>query len=114
MLATAAVVAPVSAAHAGSDESITVAGGQATFQAYGEILTATDTRVDGRCVTAYLKYVGASHNSPVVYEHTTACGYGAVSRKNLSLAEGTPVSLQVCYTGGGQDNQCSHWQEATA
>lgn len=114
LLAAAAVVAPASAAYAGSDESITVNGGQATFQAYGEILTATDTRVDGRCVTAYLKYIGAGPNSPVVYKHATACGRGDVARNNLSIAEGDPVWLQVCYTGGGADDTCSKWQGATA
>ncbi len=99
-------------AHAGTNEAITVNGGQATFQHHGEILTATDTRRDGRCVTATLSFIGAGPNAPVVYEDVTACGRGDVARKNLNLSEG--ALLRVCYTGGGAADKCSRWQNAHA
>lgn len=114
LLASAALVGSTATAHAGTSQAITVAGGQATFQHHGEILTATDTRKDGRCVTGTLKFVGAGPNSPIVYEDVEACGTGTVKRKNLNLTEGAWVQLQVCYTGGGQADQCSKWQDGVA
>lgn len=114
LLVGAITASTATAAQAGSNEAITVKGGQATFQHYGEILTATDTRKDGRCITAVLKYIGAGPNAPVVYEKVEACGRGDVERENMNLRERASVSLQVCYTGGGKRDKCSGWQEATA
>lgn len=115
LLSSVAIVASTAtAAHAGTSQAITVNGGQATFQHYGEILTATDTRKDGRCVTAVASFTGAGPNSPVVYERVRACGRGDVSRKNMNLTEGEYVRLKVCYTGGGKAERCSKWQDATA
>ena len=72
LVAGLALGGTASTAHAGKNQSITVAGGQATFQHYGEILTASDTRKDGRCVTATIKWVHGDINNRILYKSVTA------------------------------------------
>ena len=115
LVAGVALGGTASSAEAGKNQSITVAGGQATFQHHGEILTASDTRKDGRCITATIKWIHGDINGRVLYKSVTACGYGTVKHiRPLNFGEGQWVSIQVCYTGGGKADKCSKWQDAVA
>jgi hypothetical protein len=111
---SAALLVGAPPAHAGGDASITVSGGKATFKNYGEILTAEDSRKDGRCVRAHLTWIGAGPNAPVLHGTATACGSGTSDKTNLSIGEGKDVSLEVCYVGGGRPDQCSDRVDGTA
>lgn len=105
-------LAAATAAHAGTDERIDVAGGEVTFTHAGDYIDAYDLRADGYCMTAELK-ISDWHKFS-----TTACGYNEYRYKSLKrINEGTPVYLRACYTkkksnGGYTRIKCSGWQGA--
>lgn len=108
-LIVSATCAPV--ASAGSDERIDVKYGYARFEAHGEKLVAGDIYKDGKGVRARLGWEDSSgpHTASVI---DTSAGYE--SSRNLSIAEGTTVYLQLCYTRDGQDLSCTRVQAAEA
>jgi hypothetical protein len=101
--------APV--ASAGSDERIDVKYGYARFDSDGEKLAAGDIHKDGIGVRARLGW--EDENGPhTVSVVDTFAGYE--SSKNLSIAEGTTVYLQLCYVRGSQDLNCTRVRAAEA
>jgi hypothetical protein len=99
----------VSAASAGSDESIKTNRGLAAFNDSSEIVTANDTKGDGFGIQAFLFWNGRSV--------TVTDGNGAnnsPNTKNLSIPEGTTVKLKLCYVDNGVVKKCSRAQRATA
>jgi hypothetical protein len=101
--------APV--ASAGSDERIDVKYGYARFDSDGEKLAAGDIHKDGIGVRARLGW--EDENGPhTVSVVDTFAGYE--SSKNLSIAEGTTVYLQLCYVRGSEDLNCTRVQAAEA
>ena len=112
LLAGGGSVALTQPAAAGTNESISVAGGRVTFHHRGNILTAIDSRRDGRCLRAHLMYTGGGPNSPALHELVTACGAGKVAQRSLDIPEGIRVDIQACYVGGGLPSRCSRFQAA--
>jgi hypothetical protein len=99
----------VSAASAGSDESIKTKRGLAAFNDKGETLIADDTLADKQGVQAFLFWNGRSV--------TVTDGNGAnnsPNSKSLSIPEGTKVKLKLCYVDNGVVTKCSRAQSATA
>ncbi|MFW5416008.1 hypothetical protein J0910_05230 [Nocardiopsis sp. CNT-189] len=107
-------IAPATAAYAGTDERITVAGGEVSFTHQGDYIDSYDLEKDGYCLTAELK-VNEFHQWS-----TTSCGYNTRTHKSLKrINEGTPVYLRACYTNMRSDGsytraKCSGWQGAHA
>jgi hypothetical protein len=98
-----------SPAAAGSSEEIRTAGAWAKFDDLGEHLMVGDIAKDRKGARAYLNWAGG--NSASVH----VAGYGKpLDRKDLSIPEGTKVTLTVCYTKRGLDVQCSDFQRAEA
>jgi hypothetical protein len=95
---------------AGDDQAISVKGGYAEFQHYGEILEVSDGVLDGRGVRAYLGGVGSSKVPD--YQLSDYQANGDPVRMNLSLPERQRVVLRVCYTVDHERDQCSEWQPA--
>lgn len=105
-------LAGATAAYAGTDERITVAGGTVTFTHQGDYIDAYDLKKDGYCLTAELMITNQDHSWKV-----TACGYNTYKYRSLSfINEGAPVYLRACYTknGGATTVKCSGWQGAHA
>jgi hypothetical protein len=99
----------VSTASAGSYEEIRTAGAWAKFDDLGEILMVGDIAKDGKGARAYLRW--GRDNSASVH----VAGYAKpLDREDLSIPEGTKVTLTVCYTKRGVDVQCSDFQWAEA
>ena len=99
----------VSSASAGSYEEIRTAGAWAKFDDLGEELIVGDIAKDGKGARAYLHWPGG--NSASVH----VAGYAKPhAERDLSIREGTKVTLTVCYTKRGVDVQCSdpQWAEA--
>ena len=119
MTALSVTAAP---AHAGTNESIKVGGGKASFIAHGEGVAAWDTSKDGRCMAAIVEYRVFSGNPLHPWEKFSAtaraCGVGHRDLDRLSIPEGTKVKLWACYSrrraGKQQLVQCSDPQYATA
>ena len=85
-----------------SDPRITKKYGYVEFSSYGETLKAVDTFGDGRAVRAYLHW-GRTGSAQV-----TDAGFDPnPAEKNLSIAEGTVVSLTMCYTKNDHIVNCS-------
>ena len=94
---------------AGSYEEIRTAGAWAKFDDIGEHLMVGDIAKDGKGARAYLHWAG--DNSASVY----VGGYAKpLDRRDLSIPEGTKVTLTVCYTKRRLDVQCSDFQWAEA
>jgi hypothetical protein len=99
----------VPAASAGSSEDIRTTGAWAKFDDLGEILMVGDIAEDGRGARAYLRWAGG--NSASVY----VGGYAEpLDRADLSIPEGTNVTLTVCHTKRRVDVECSDFQWAEA
>lgn len=107
LTAAMGLVVTASPAYAGTSQSIDVAGGFVYFEDHGDNIGAWDERKDGFCMTAELKWSGGSARS-------SACGAGAKSFKNLSIKEGTRVTLTACYTSKEHVGTCSAPQYGTA
>ncbi len=117
--ATAAIVAlgaTAAPAHAESNESIKVAGGKVSFIGHGNGIAAKDTRKDGYCMVARLRYsyFDSLGNQHYGFYATAACGAGKGNLRRLPLAEGTKVEIQACYGKNGRSVRCSDFQRATA
>jgi hypothetical protein len=98
-----------STADAGSYEEIRTAGAWAKFDDIGEHLMVGDIAKDRKGARAYLNWAGG--NSASVH----VAGYAKpLDDKDLSIPEGTKVTLTVCYTKRGVDVQCSDFQWAEA
>ena len=98
-----------STASAGSPEEIRTAGAWAKFDDLGEHLMVGDIAKDGKGARAYLHWAGG--NSASVH----VAGYAKpLDKRDLSIREGTKVTLTVCYTKKGVDVQCSDFQWAEA
>jgi hypothetical protein len=98
-----------STASAGSYEEIRTSGAWAKFDDIGEKLMVGDIAKDGKGARAYLRWAGG--NSASVY----VAGYGKpLATRDLSIREGTKVTLTVCHTKNGLDVECSdaQWAEA--
>jgi hypothetical protein len=99
----------VSTAAAGSYEEIRTEGAWAKFDDLGEELMVGDIAKDRKGARAYLHWAGG--NSASVH----VAGYAKpLDERDLSIPEGTKVTLTVCYTKRGIDVQCSdpQWAEA--
>jgi hypothetical protein len=98
-----------SAASAGEVENIHTKGGSVGFNDKNEIVVAFDHLLDGYGVRAYLSWRGGK-------AWVTDYGaYGDTASMNLSLREGTPVWLTMCYINKkGAKVKCSSPQRATA
>jgi hypothetical protein len=104
----------VSAASAGTDESITTKRGSASFNDNTEIVTANDTLANKQGVQAFLSWKTKSGKGRSV---TVEDGNGAnnsPNTKHVSLPEGTKVHLKLCYVNNGTVFKCSKPQAATA
>ncbi|MGR3938773.1 hypothetical protein [Streptomyces sp. BRA346] len=104
-------LATATAAYAGTNERIDVAGGEVTFTHQGDYLDTRDLRKDGYCLTAELK-VNRWHHWSI-----TTCGYNTYKYRSLKrINEGTKVYLRACYTkkrsGGYTRVRCTGWQAA--
>jgi hypothetical protein len=108
-LACLALAAPAAFADTG-DERIDGKYGFVKFQSKGEILSAADIVPDGYGVRAYLRWKGG--NSASAWDTKGIDHYPDV--RNLSIREGTKVSLTMCYTRNGLDTRCSDYQLGTA
>ncbi|MEU8706867.1 hypothetical protein [Streptomyces sp. NPDC048565] len=114
-LAATMTLVGATAAYAGTDERIDVAGGEVTFTADGDYIDAYDLRKDGYCMTAELMIT----NQPD-YWTVSSCGYNTYHYRSLSfINEGAPVYIRACYTkkhsGGSYTRvKCSGWQGAHA
>jgi hypothetical protein len=100
------------AALAGQDQSITTKKGHVAFEAHGEWLWACDTDYDGLGVRAYLR-IGTSKQWQVT-DYSSYGGRTLCETRNLDIAEGTTVYLQMCYTQDKKDVMCSGTQKAVA
>lgn len=106
--ATAAVPAQAAEGEGGKPQRISTARGMAHFYNIGETIEARDFKKDGYGVRAHLFWEGGNHAS------VWAGGKGEVVTKDISIPEGTTVSLQLCYTDGGKDFQCSKTQKGVS
>ena len=97
------------AASAGSSEEIRTTGAWAKFDDLGEELMVGDIAKDGRGARAYLRWSGESSASVYVG------GYAEpLDTRDLSIPEGTDVTLTVCHTKRKVDVECSDFQWAEA
>ncbi len=113
VLAVTVLGLSVSAASAGTDESITTKRGSASFNDKDEIVTANDKLKDGFGVQAFLFWKVKKKTVSV----TVTDGNGAnnsPNTKNLRIREGTKVNLKLCYVDNGIVTKCSRVQVATA
>ncbi|HWM10793.1 MAG TPA: hypothetical protein VNO82_15670 [Solirubrobacteraceae bacterium] len=110
LLATSiAALLCTSTASAGSSEEIRTSGAWAKFDDLGEDLMVGDIAKDRKGARAYLRWAGG--NSASVH----VSGYAKpLDTRDLSIPEGTKVTLTVCYTKRGVDVQCSDFQWAEA
>jgi hypothetical protein len=98
-----------STASAGSPEEIRTTGAWAKFDDLGERLMVGDIAKDGKGARAYLHWAGG--NSASVY----VGGYAEpLDTRDLSIPEGTNVTLTVCHTKRRVDVDCSDFQWAEA
>jgi hypothetical protein len=114
-VAAALALLTPSAAFAGTDQKITVKGGQVGFDHSGDYLWASDTNPSHRYhVRAYLRWTNARGHT--VFAHvTSAATDDEVAQTRLPLKEGTAVSLKACYVNfDGAVTRCSRFQPATA
>lgn len=100
-VAVAALGLGMPASAAAKDVRIDGKYGYVTFKAHGEVLEAADLYPDGRGVRAYLHW-GRTKSASV-----TNSGKLYPVPRNLSIPEGTPVSLTMCYTQHGQVVSCA-------
>jgi hypothetical protein len=103
----------VSAASAGTDESITTKYGTASFNHKDEIVTADDKRKDGIGVQAFVFWKIKKQTVSV----TVTDGNGAnnsPNTKNLKIPEGRKVKMKLCTVDNGVVLDCSRVQFATA
>jgi hypothetical protein len=98
-----------STASAGSPEEIRTTGAWAKFDDLGEHLMVGDIAEDGKGARAYLHWTG--DNSASVYVGGWA---EPLDRRDLSIPEGTNVTLTVCHTQRRVDVECSDFQWAEA
>ena len=103
-------------AHAGENERISVAGGEAFFTAEDEIIWATNGRKDGYCIKAELGwYEWNGWEFEWITAQAVQCGANDYSYNDINLPEGQEVKLRVCYSHGEYDVvRCSGWQKAVA
>jgi hypothetical protein len=99
----------VAGASAGTDESIETKRGIAAFNDRSEIVTANDKKRDGFGIQAHLFWKGRS-----VTVTDGGGNDGIPNTKNLSIPEGTRVSLKLCYVDNDVVKKCSRVQRATA
>jgi hypothetical protein len=98
-----------STASAGSYETIRTKGAYAKFDDLGEHLMVGDIAKDRRGARAYLRWPGGNSASVI------AEGFNEpLSRRDLSIPEGTKVTLTVCHTKRQVDVECSDFQWAEA
>jgi len=103
----------VSAASAGTDESITTKRGSASFNSKDEIVTANDKLEDGLGIQAFVFW----KTKKGTVSATVTDGNGAnnsPNTKNLRIREGTKVKMKLCYVDDEVVQDCSRVQVATA
>ena len=100
----------VAVAAAGTHEVIKTKRGSVSFNDLGETLTAADHYKDGYAIRASLTWGGRI----VTVTDNTGVKPPNYRFKNLSIPEGTPVKLQMCYLDEGRVVQCSDSLGATA
>jgi hypothetical protein len=101
--------ATASIASAGESENISTDRGAVWFNHDGDRLYAIDTKVDGMGVQAFLTW-NRTHSASVVDRGA----HGPPKPKNLNIAEGTIVDLQLCYFRDSGLVKCSESQSAIA
>ncbi len=104
----------VSAASAGTDESITTKRGSASFNDKDEIVTANDKLEDGIGIQAFVFWKIKKGKTVSV---TVTDGNGAnnsPNTKNLRIPEGRKVKMKLCYVDNGVVLDCTRVQVATA
>jgi hypothetical protein len=112
-LAVSVFAVSVSAASAGSDESITTKHGSAAFIDSGETLIANDKSKDRFSVMASLTWKEGKKGRSATVRDGNGPGNTPNSR-NLGIREGTRVHLKLCYVNNGVVFKCSKAQAATA
>lgn len=108
LTATTVAQAHADEGEGGKPQRISTARGMAHFYNIGETIEARDFAKDGYGIRAHLFWAGGNHAS------VWAGGKGEVKTKDISVPEGTTVYLQLCYTDGGKDFQCSKTQKGRA
>jgi hypothetical protein len=117
VLAVTVFTLSVSAASAGTDESITTKRGSASFNDKDEIVTANDRLEDGIGIQAHVFWKIKTSSGTKTVSATVTDGNGAnnsPNTKNLRIREGTKVRMKLCYVDGGIVTKCSRVQFATA
>ena len=105
----------MSAASAGSDESITTKHGSAAFIDRGETLIANDKAKDRFSVMASLTWTDPKTGKGRSTTVSDGNGPGNTPNStNLRIREGTKVHLKLCYVNNGVVFKCSKAQAATA
>jgi hypothetical protein len=112
-MAVSVFAVSVSAASAGSDESITTKHGSAAFIDRGETLIANDKSKDRFSVMASLTWKEGKKGRSATVRDGNGPGNTPNSR-NLGIREGTRVHLKLCYVNNGVVFKCSRAQAATA
>ncbi|MFD7401376.1 hypothetical protein ACFV7R_01655 [Streptomyces sp. NPDC059866] len=104
----AAVLLAGSPASAGTDVYVDTSdpwnSAAAGFAAEGEIFTVCDNRADGKRASGRIIWVGsdASYNIPL--EDTNGSG-NSCARKDLSIAEGIKVTVEICVRDGANGDR---------
>jgi hypothetical protein len=96
-------------AFAGSDQQITGVHGMVTFKHQGERIDAYDTKGEGWSVKAEVRWGVAGKAYAWDFGFDDFPDYQPVS-----IPEGAPVQLRMCYFDNGYRINCSQWQKATA
>jgi hypothetical protein len=100
IVATTTVAAAPPAA-ASTDVSLHWGNDSGYFFAYGEHVKACDGEVDGYRVVVF--YTIATTGTSGVVVDSNGANNGCVDR-NLSLAEGTTISISLCHQNGASDD----------
>ncbi|MGC9536225.1 hypothetical protein [Streptomyces sp. UG1] len=92
-------------------------GGKAHIKTHGEIFTITDLVKDGHSTIGIIS-IGGEGNE---YYYWNRNGVGTTRTVNLSVKEGTPLSIKACLgdwkgtvTGGIRWDKCSSWETTGA
>ncbi|MFJ7177763.1 hypothetical protein ACIQXA_15495 [Streptomyces massasporeus] len=80
----------------------------AGFKADGEIFTVCDNRADGKRASGHIGWLSPKASYWVPLEDTNGAN-NSCARKNLDIAEGTTVTVQICVQDGanGDPKSCA-------
>ncbi|MFJ9538047.1 hypothetical protein ACIRPX_12385 [Streptomyces sp. NPDC101225] len=112
LAAGAAIVFAAGPATAGTDVYVDTTdpfnSAAAGFKAYGEIFTVCDNRADGMRASGHIGWTDSSASHWVPLEDTNGAN-NSCARKDLSIGEGIPVTVQICVKNGanGDPKYCA-------